>query len=285
MMGGGHGDGCGVGGSVGTEVARGWETGVGWGMLSEAQSGAGRRGWGGRQHGDGGGTGGSVGTVTVWGMQHGGRSMEIAWSTGRSRDAAPWMWHGGMAWHGHGADMESVVDVGTDTAWSERGYGCVGDAGARRGAAWGERQQRGDAGSSRAWRRAAGMGRDGGDTNGCPVLMGAGMQLGAPGPDGCLGPDGTQQPWVQPGAPTTTGAPTTVGAALTVPCASRGVCTQAPCYCIIMEFCAQGQLYEVLRAGRKVTPSLLVDWSMGIAGGMNYLHLHKIIHRDLKSPK
>ncbi|NXO23188.1 M3K12 kinase, partial [Cisticola juncidis] len=66
--------------------------------------------------------------------------------------------------------------------------------------------------------------------------------------------------------------------------AQRGVCTQAPCYCIIMEFCAQGQLYEVLRAGRKVTPSLLVDWSMGIAGGMNYLHLHKIIHRDLKSP-
>ncbi|XP_043939853.1 mitogen-activated protein kinase kinase kinase 12 [Protopterus annectens] len=64
----------------------------------------------------------------------------------------------------------------------------------------------------------------------------------------------------------------------------KGVCTQAPCYCIIMEFCAQGQLYEVLRAGRKVTPSLLVEWSMGIAGGMNYLHLHKIIHRDLKSP-
>ncbi|OCT95893.1 mitogen-activated protein kinase kinase kinase 12 L homeolog isoform X1 [Xenopus laevis] len=64
----------------------------------------------------------------------------------------------------------------------------------------------------------------------------------------------------------------------------KGVCTQAPCYCILMEFCAQGQLYEVLRAGRKVTPSILVDWSMSIAGGMNYLHLHKIIHRDLKSP-
>uniref|UniRef100_UPI00358F959C mitogen-activated protein kinase kinase kinase 13-like isoform X1 n=1 Tax=Myxine glutinosa TaxID=7769 RepID=UPI00358F959C len=64
----------------------------------------------------------------------------------------------------------------------------------------------------------------------------------------------------------------------------RGVCTQAPCYCIIMEYCAQGQLFEVLRVGRPITPRLLVEWTTGIASGMHYLHLHKIIHRDLKSP-
>ncbi|XP_015607063.1 mitogen-activated protein kinase kinase kinase 12 isoform X2 [Cephus cinctus] len=64
----------------------------------------------------------------------------------------------------------------------------------------------------------------------------------------------------------------------------KGVCTQAPCYCIIMEFCPFGPLYDLLRAGEPVPPARLVSWSKQIAAGMTYLHAHKIIHRDLKSP-
>ena len=68
-------------------------------------------------------------------------------------------------------------------------------------------------------------------------------------------------------------------------CGFRGICNQSPVHCIIMEFCPNGQLYEVLRNGRQITPSLLIKWSKQIADGMHYLHLQKIIHRDLKSPK
>lgn len=64
----------------------------------------------------------------------------------------------------------------------------------------------------------------------------------------------------------------------------KGVCTQAPCYCIVMEFCPYGPLNELLRRGREIAPAMLVDWAKQIANGMNYLHSHKIIHRDLKSP-
>ncbi|KAK0177597.1 hypothetical protein PV328_001634 [Microctonus aethiopoides] len=64
----------------------------------------------------------------------------------------------------------------------------------------------------------------------------------------------------------------------------RGVCTQAPCYCIIMEYCPYGPLYDFLRAGEQISPQRLVNWSKDIAHGMTYLHSHKIIHRDLKSP-
>ncbi|XP_037938702.1 mitogen-activated protein kinase kinase kinase 13 isoform X2 [Teleopsis dalmanni] len=64
----------------------------------------------------------------------------------------------------------------------------------------------------------------------------------------------------------------------------KGVCTQSPVFCIIMEFCPYGPLQNILKENEVMLPSRLVSWSKQIANGMQYLHSHKIIHRDLKSP-
>ncbi|RVE50697.1 hypothetical protein evm_004607 [Chilo suppressalis] len=64
----------------------------------------------------------------------------------------------------------------------------------------------------------------------------------------------------------------------------RGVCTQAPVYGVIMEYCQYGPLFEFLHSGACFAPKQILKWAKEIAHGMTYLHNHKIIHRDLKSP-
>ncbi|CAK1588426.1 unnamed protein product [Parnassius mnemosyne] len=64
----------------------------------------------------------------------------------------------------------------------------------------------------------------------------------------------------------------------------RGVCSQPPYFCVIMEYCQYGPLFEFLHSGVCFSPKQILKWAKEIAQGMSYLHSHRIIHRDLKSP-
>ncbi|CAG0900375.1 unnamed protein product [Cyprideis torosa] len=62
-----------------------------------------------------------------------------------------------------------------------------------------------------------------------------------------------------------------------------GVSVQPKCHCLVMEYCSKGSLFQYLETEKILSPHRLVTWSREVALGMNYLHSHGIIHRDLKS--
>ena len=68
--------------------------------------------------------------------------------------------------------------------------------------------------------------------------------------------------------------------------ALRGVCLKEPNLCLVKEYAKGGSLNRVLNQLKNIGPSVLTDWAIQIARGMNYLHNQApitLIHRDLKS--
>lgn len=66
----------------------------------------------------------------------------------------------------------------------------------------------------------------------------------------------------------------------------KGVCLKEPNLCLVMEYARGGSLSRILQQRRMISPSILTDWAIQIAEGMNYLHNLApimLIHRDLKS--
>ncbi|KAM3182954.1 hypothetical protein ACTXT7_011307 [Hymenolepis weldensis] len=63
-----------------------------------------------------------------------------------------------------------------------------------------------------------------------------------------------------------------------------GVSIDGPWYSILMEYCPNGNLFDIIHNNTSVSIESIISWTQQIAQGMNYLHSHKVIHRDLKSP-
>ncbi|KAK6938291.1 Serine-threonine/tyrosine-protein kinase, catalytic domain, partial [Dillenia turbinata] len=63
-----------------------------------------------------------------------------------------------------------------------------------------------------------------------------------------------------------------------------GACARSPHLCIVTEFMPGGSLYDYLHKNRNVLKlSQLLKFAIDVSKGMEYLHQHKIIHRDLKT--
>ncbi|XP_078161122.1 serine/threonine-protein kinase STY46-like [Carex rostrata] len=63
-----------------------------------------------------------------------------------------------------------------------------------------------------------------------------------------------------------------------------GACTKLPNLCIVTEFMSGGSLYDHLHKHKAVINlPTLIRIALDIAKGMDYLHQHNIIHRDLKT--
>ncbi|OHS98450.1 Serine/threonine-protein kinase HT1 [Tritrichomonas foetus] len=60
--------------------------------------------------------------------------------------------------------------------------------------------------------------------------------------------------------------------------------TEVPPYCIVTKYIPNGSLYNALHSNTiNLDPTDLTLIAYGISAGMQYLHSHKIIHRDLKT--
>jgi serine/threonine protein kinase len=60
-----------------------------------------------------------------------------------------------------------------------------------------------------------------------------------------------------------------------------GTCDHPPL--LILELCERGSLDNYVRGRPRLSVSTVVQISLGIAAGLNYLHHRGIIHRDIKS--
>lgn len=63
-----------------------------------------------------------------------------------------------------------------------------------------------------------------------------------------------------------------------------GACTDRPDFCIVTEYMPGGNLYDYLhKYHNKLDLAQILKMAIDVSKGMDYLHQHNIIHRDLKS--